>query len=61
MKATSKQNRNPKIDIASDPVRGTIVTVTLSRMGAERDREIEQKLRSALDAFTGAYRIAWRA
>ena len=51
----------PEIDIAPDPVRGTIVTVTLSRTGTERDREIEQKLHSALDAFTGAYRIAWRA
>ena len=49
----------PQIDIAPDEVRGTMVTVTLSRSG-DRDGEAELKLRSALDAFTLAYRIEWR-
>jgi fatty-acyl-CoA synthase len=50
----------PEIDIVSDPVRGTLVVLTLSPTEETRDRAAERALRSALDGFTCAYRIAWR-
>jgi len=50
-----------QIEVGPDPLRGTMVSVTLVRGNDARDREIEAKIRSALDAFTLAYRIAWRS
>jgi fatty-acyl-CoA synthase len=51
---------DPQVDIAPDPVHGTLVTVTLSRTAEGRDGDAERKIRAALDAFTAAYRIVWR-
>ena len=51
---------DPELDIVPDPVHGTLAMVTLSRTGEMRDRDVEHSIRSALDGFTCAYRIAWR-
>lgn len=60
VQAIAGAGSDPELEIVSDPVHGTLVSVTLSRIEDMRDRDVERRLRSALEGFTCAHRISWR-
>ena len=49
-----------EVGIVPHPVHGTLVSVYLTGTDDGRDRDAEQKLRSALDRFAVSYEVVWR-